>query len=59
MSAYKVTLKSEVKHGSFYWVTTVNAASEDEAVTAAEHLFIAQMDGPEEWDFSDYDAEKL
>jgi hypothetical protein len=59
MSAYKVTLKSELKHGAFYWVANVNAASEDEAVTAAEHLFIEELNGAGEWDFSDYDAEKL
>lgn len=59
MSSYKVTLKSDLKHGTFYWVTQVNAASEDEAVTAAEHLFLEQLNGPEEWDFSDYDAEKM
>ena len=59
MSPYNVTLKSDLKHGTFYWVTQVNAASEEEAVTAAEHLFLEQLNGSEEWDFSDYDAEKL
>lgn len=59
MSAYKITLRSDLKHGTFYWVTTVNATSEDEAVTAAEHLFIEQIERAVEWDFSDYDAEKL
>ena len=53
MSSYKVTLKSDLKHGTFYWVTQVNA------VTVAEHLFLEQLNGSEEWDFSDYDAEKL
>jgi hypothetical protein len=59
MSAYKVTLKSDLKLGIFYWVSTVNAASEDEAATAAEHLFLEQISNNIEWDFSDYDAEKL
>ncbi|MBT5074170.1 MAG: hypothetical protein HOJ34_04830 [Kordiimonadaceae bacterium] len=59
MSAYKVTLKSELKHGTFYWVSTVTAASEEEAATAAEHLFLEQISKSNEWDFSDYDAEKL
>lgn len=59
MSAYKVTLKSDLKHGTFYWVTTVKARSEEEAITAAEHLFLEQLGGSNEWDFSDYDAEKL
>ena len=59
MSAFKVTLQSKLTHGTFYWVTNVNAASEEEAVTAAEHLFMEQIDSAREWDFSDYDAEKL
>ena len=59
MSAFKVTLQSNLTHGTFYWVTNVNAASEGEAVTAAEHLFMEQIDSVVEWDFSDYDAEKL
>lgn len=59
MSAYKVTLKSDLKHGTFYWVSTVNAASEEEAATAAEHLFLDQISNNAEWDFSDYDAEIL
>ncbi|MBL4602746.1 MAG: hypothetical protein JKY84_08375 [Emcibacteraceae bacterium] len=59
MSAYKITLKSELKRGTFYWVTNVNAESEDEAVTAAEHLFLEQLAKTNEWDFSDYDAEKI
>jgi hypothetical protein len=59
MSSYKVTLKTELKLGIFYWVTNVNASSEEEAVTAAEHVFLEQLDNAKEWDFSDYDAEKL
>ena len=59
MSAYKITLKSELKHGTFYWVTNINADSEDEAVTAAEHLFLEQLANTKEWDFSDYDVEKI
>ncbi len=59
MSSYKITLKSNLKHGTFYWVSTVTADSEEEAVTAAEHLFLEQINKAGEWDFSDYDAEKL
>ncbi len=59
MSAYKVTLKCEVKLGTFYWVTDVNADSEDEAVNAAENLFLTQINDSDEWDFTDYNAEKL
>lgn len=59
MSAYKITLKSDLSHGTFYWVTNVNAASEEEAVTAAENLFLEQISNAIDWDFSDYDAEKM
>jgi len=59
MSSYKITLKSDLRGGSFYWVTTLSAESEEEAVTAAEHLFLEQLSNTAEWDFSDYDAEKL
>ncbi|MDG1857538.1 MAG: hypothetical protein P8I94_00460 [Emcibacteraceae bacterium] len=59
MSSYKITLKSDLKLGTFYWVTTVKANSEEEAVTAAEHTFLEQIDKVADWDFSDYDAEKL
>lgn len=59
MSSFKVTLKSDLKHGTFYWVTNIDAQSEEEAVTAAEHLFLEQINNNAEWDFSDYDAEKL
>ena len=59
MSAYKVTLKSDLKLGTFYWVSTVNADSEEEALTVAEHLFLEQISNNTEWDFSDYEAEKL
>lgn len=59
MASYKVTLKADCKLGTFYWVSTVKAASEEEAVTSAEHLFIEQINSGNEWDFSDYDAEKL
>ena len=54
---YKVTLKASLKRGEFYWVTTVNAASEDEAIVAAEHLFEAQMDANQEWAFDDFNVE--
>lgn len=59
MSVYKVTLKCEVKLGDFYWVTEVKAESEDEAINTAENLFLAQLKSTDEWDFTDYDAEKL
>ncbi len=59
MASYKVTLKSDVKLGTFYWVANVTAASEDEAINTAENLFLETLNSSEEWDFTDYDAEKL
>lgn len=59
MAAYRVTLKSEVKLGTFYWVANVTADSEDEATNTAENLFLEQVSSSDEWDFTDYDAEKL
>jgi len=57
MARYKVTLKAELKRGSFYWVATVNADSEEEAEIAAEHLFMAEMENTADWHFSDSDSE--
>lgn len=59
MAAFNVTLKSDVKLGTFYWVVNVNADSEDEAVNTAENLFLEQLNSSDEWDFTDYDIEKL
>ncbi len=57
MANYKVTLKADLKRGSFYWVTSVQADSEEEAVTAAEHLFMAEMEHTADWSFSDSNIE--
>jgi hypothetical protein len=54
---YRVTLKSDVSRGTFYWVCEVSANSEDEALVAAQHLFDAQTEASEEWVFSDYDVD--
>ncbi len=56
---YHITLKAVMKRGTLYWVADVNADSEEEAVVAAEHLFEAQMESPEEWTFDDFDVERL
>jgi len=53
MTTYKVTLKADLKRGSFYWVSTVSAESEEEATTTAEHLFMAEMENAADWSFSD------
>ncbi len=57
MATYKVTLKADLKRGAFYWVSTVNADSEEEAMIAAEHLFMAEMENAQDWNFSDSDIE--
>ena len=51
-----VTLKAELGSGFFYWVCTVNAKTEDEAIVAAENLFAAQMEKHKEWEFSEFDV---
>ena len=56
---YHVTLKAELKRGTLYWVCDVDAQSEEEAVTAAQHLFEAQSDNADDWSFTDYDAEAI
>ena len=57
MANYKITLKADLKRGSFYWVSTVDAASEEEAITAAEHLFMAEIENAADWSFSDSNIE--
>ncbi|PCI50528.1 MAG: hypothetical protein COB49_03490 [Alphaproteobacteria bacterium] len=57
MASYKVTLKADLKHGSFYWVCVVKADSEEEAAVSAEHLFMAEMENARDWNFSDSDIE--
>ncbi len=56
---YEVTLRTNLKRGSFYWVTVVEADSEEAAAQAAEHLFEEQMDSGEEWSFEDFSAEPV
>lgn len=58
MPAFTVTLKSDLKRGTFYWVADVNASSEEEAITSAEHLFMAEMEGVTEWEFNDFSVEE-
>ncbi|MCK0069110.1 MULTISPECIES: hypothetical protein [Kordiimonas] len=57
MALQKVTLQAKLKRGTFYWVAEVEAASEEEAVVAAENLFLAEMENAHEWEFSDYNVE--
>lgn len=57
MARMHVTLKAEMGRGDFYWVTTVNADSEEEALVAAENLFQAEMERAKDWEFTDYNVE--
>jgi len=54
MAKQKVTLQANLPHGIFYWVTDVEASSDEEAVVAAENLFLAEMEKIEEWEFTDF-----
>lgn len=58
MAHKKVTLQAELSRGTFYWVCTVEAASEEEAVVAAENLFEAEMERIEDWSFNDFNVEE-
>ena len=56
MAKQKVTLQATLPHGIFYWVTEVEAGSEEEAVVAAENLFLAEMEKIEDWEFTDFEV---
>lgn len=56
MARKRVTLKTSLKKGEFYWVAEVEADSEAEAVVAAENLFLAEIERVEEWEFTDFDV---
>ena len=57
MAKMKVTLKATLGKGEFYWVTEVNADSEEEAVVVAENLFAAEMEKSQDWEFTDFNVE--
>lgn len=56
MARKQVTLKATLPHGEFYWVTHVDAGSEEEAVVAAENLFLAEIERIEDWEFTDFEV---
>ena len=58
MAKHKVTLQAKLKRGIFYWVTTVEASSEEEAVVAAENLFLTEVENASEWEFDDFNVER-
>ncbi|NVJ99457.1 MAG: hypothetical protein HWE25_14995 [Alphaproteobacteria bacterium] len=59
MARQKVTLQASLPHGTFYWVTEVDAGSEEEAVVAAENLFLEEMENIDEWEFTDFEVSAL
>ncbi len=56
MSRQTVTLKAEMPNGTFYWVTEVDAETEEEAVATAEELFWSQIEGCTDWHFSEFEV---
>ena len=56
MALKNVTLKATLKKGTFYWVTQVNADSEEEAVVAAENLFLTELENSSEWEFEEFEV---
>lgn len=54
MASHKVTLQASIGRGTFYWVVEVNADSDEEAVVAAENLFLTEIDRGEDWEFNDF-----
>lgn len=59
MPKYHVTLMSQLKRGTFYWVCDVTADSEDEAVVAAENLFDVEVGNARDWTFDEFQAEPI
>lgn len=55
MARMTVTLRAQMKRGIFYWVTSVDATGDEEAVVAAEHLFQEEMEKAGEWSFEDFE----
>ena len=58
MALQKVTLQATIGRGTFYWVVEVDANSEEEAVVAAENLFLTEVERGEEWEFNDFLVEE-
>jgi hypothetical protein len=56
MPRQSVTLKAQMPNGIFYWVTEVDADTEEEAVAAAEELFLSEIGGCDDWHFSEFEV---
>jgi len=59
MARQKVTLQATIGRGTFYWVVDVEADSDEEAVVAAENLFLTEVERGGEWEFNDFLVEEI
>ncbi len=59
MAKFAVTLKAKFKRGEMYWVATVDARNEDDAMAKAEAGFFEEIDNPSEWAFDEADVEAV
>jgi len=59
MAKFHVTLKANLSDGELYWVSDVQADTEDAAMAVAEEHFTRQLDKAAEWSFSEADVEPL
>lgn len=53
---FKVTLKAELGAGILYWVADIDSDSDENAMAAAEALFLEAIDDGTDWAFTDYDV---
>ena len=59
MANYHVTIRATLATGTLYWVTDVKSGSEENALRKAVECFEQEIDTAEDWQFSDYEIEKL
>jgi len=59
MARQKVTLQATIGRGTFYWVVEIDADSDEEAVVAAENLFLTEVERGGEWEFNDFLVEDV
>lgn len=59
MAKQRVTLKADLPNGTFFWVTEIEVEKEEDAVIAAEEMFLSEVDSISDWHFSEYEISKL
>ena len=59
MSKKQVTLKAVLGKGVFYWVCEVKADTDEEAIVAAEHLFLSETSDNDDWQFNEFDVQPI